>query len=130
MAKHLELNESSLQKLRKRWISTSFIKPEMFQTTFQALINYFLDKKPHFLKKKTFSWKMSKLCIWPKFEVMLKGDQSTFGTSAETRGTVSLAMVKEEECSNVSLLSGVRKHTEEVMKNSPKQEESYLVSLP
>lgn len=39
-------------------------------------------------------------------------------------------MVKEEECSNLSLLSGVRKHTEEVMKNSPKQEESDLVSLP
>lgn len=43
---------------------------------------------------------------------------------------MSLAMVKEEECSNLSLLSGVRKHTEEVMKNSPKQEESDLVSLP
>lgn len=61
---------------------------------------------------------------------MLKGEQSTFGTSAETRGAVSLAMVKEEECSDLSCLSGVRKHTEEVMKNSPKQEESDLVSLP
>lgn len=60
---------------------------------------------------------------------MLKGERSTFGTSAETRGTVSLAMVKKEECSDLSLLSGVRKHTE-VMKNSPKQEESDLVSLP
>lgn len=61
---------------------------------------------------------------------MLKGEGSTFGTSAETRGTVSQVMVKEEECSNLSLLSGVRKHTEEVMKNSPKQKESDLVSLP
>lgn len=41
---------------------------------------------------------------------MLEGEQSTFGTSAETRRTVSLAMVKEEECSNLSLLFGVRKH--------------------
>lgn len=41
---------------------------------------------------------------------MLEGEQSTFGTSAETRRTVSLAMVKEEECRNLSLLFGVRKH--------------------
>lgn len=60
---------------------------------------------------------------------MLKGEGSTFGTSAETGGTVSLAMVNEEECSNLSLFSGVRKHTE-VTKNSPKQEESGLVSIP
>ena len=60
---------------------------------------------------------------------MLKGEQSTFDTSAETGGTVSLAMAREEECSDLSLLSRVRKHTEAVMKNSPKQEESDLVSL-
>lgn len=41
---------------------------------------------------------------------MPEGEQSTFGTSAETRRTVSLAMVKEQECSNLSLLFGVRKH--------------------
>lgn len=66
----------------------------------------------------------------PKLELMLKGKGSSFGTSAETRGTVFQPMVKEEECSNLSLLSGVGKHTEEVMKNSPKQKESDLVSLP
>lgn len=46
----------------------------------------------------------------PKFKVMPEGEQSTFGTSAETRRTMSLAIVKEEECSNLSLLFGVRKH--------------------
>lgn len=130
MAKHLELGESSLQKLRRLRIPKSFIKPEMFQTTFQAQINYFLDKRnATFSRQKHFPGKYPSVAF-AKFEVMLKGERSTFGTSAETRGTVSLAMVKEEECSNLSLLSGVRKHAEEVMKNSPKQEKGDLVSIP
>lgn len=41
---------------------------------------------------------------------MPEREQSTFGTSAGMRRTVSLAGVKEEECSNLSLLFGVRKH--------------------
>lgn len=133
MAKHLELSESPLQKLRKLWVSKSFIKPEMSQTTFQAQINYIQGwevggEEITFSRQKQFPGKRPSTAF-AKFEVMLKGEWSTFGTSAETRGTVSLAMVKEEECSDLSLLSGVRKHTE-VMKNSPKQEESDLVSLP
>lgn len=84
----------------------------MFQTTFQAQTNsIFWQKKTKtlFQDKNIFLDYVQALHL-PKFEVMLEGEQSTFGTSAETRRTVSLAMVKEEECSNLSLLFGVRKH--------------------
>lgn len=107
-AKHLELSESSLEKLRKLRNSKTF--SNMFQTTLQAQINYFSDKTKTLLQDKNIFLDYVQALHLPKFEVMPEGEQSTFGTSAETRRTVSLAMVKEEECSNLSLLFGVRKH--------------------
>lgn len=129
MAKHLELSESSLHRLRKLdfyGFHQTWDVPNDISSSTQLL----LGQNPPLLQDKNIFLEHVQAFYMPKCEVKLKGEWSTFGTSAETRGTVSLAMVKEEECSNLSLLSGVRKHTEEVMKNSPKQEESDLVSLP
>lgn len=56
-------------------------------------MNYFLDKrkkpKNNFLRQKHFPGKSPSIAF-AKLGVMLKGEQNTFGTSAETGRTVSL----------------------------------------
>lgn len=86
-------------------------------------------QKKAIFKTKTFSWKVSKHCFCQIWSYARGRTEYLWHICWNWRNCVS-GMVREEECSNLSLLSGVRKHTEEVMKNSPKQEESDLVSLP
>lgn len=131
MWKHLEFGECSLQKLRKLDFQEFCQTWDVSNKTFQAQVNYFLDThtKKVIFKTKTFSWKVSKHCFCQIRSYARGRTEYLWHICWNWRNCVS-GMVREEECSNLSLLSGVRKHTEEVMKNSPKQEESDLVSLP
>lgn len=95
-------------------------------------MNYFLDKrkknKKQLFKTKTFSWKISKHCFCQTWGYAQGRTEYLWHICWNWKNCVT-GMVREKERSNLSLLSEVRKHTE-VMKNSPKQEESDLVSLP
>lgn len=84
---------------------------------------------PNFLRQKHFPRKSPSIAFCQIWSYAQGRAEYLWHICWNWRNCVS-GMVREKECSNLSLLSEVRKQTEEVMKNSPKQEESDLVSLP
>lgn len=133
MAKHLEISKSSHQKWRNLWFFKICIKPEMFQPTFQAQVNYFMDKPLHthtFSTQKHFPGKRPSF-VFARIRSYTRGRREyLWHVCWNWRNCISgYGEWGGNVASNLSLLSGVKKHTE-VMKNSPKQEESDLVSIP
>lgn len=131
MAQHLGVGEGSFQEEKSGSLRVSSNLRCFKQNTSSSNELFSWQKKKtkkQLFKTKTFSWKISKHCFCQTWGYAQGRTEYLWHICWNWKNCVT-GMVREKERSNLSLLSEVRKHTE-VMKNSPKQEESDLVSLP